>query len=204
MAEVGLHDRNMGKTLTKLIKDVNTYLITDLRFHIVMNYTKVLFLQLHQEIPRILRHSNVRFRVHKTPALTPIMSQISTVHVPLYSVKIPFNIILPFMLTSSKWSFSLRPPPKLYMPVSSPPHTRHATPPAYFSRLDPPLPPENIWRTVSIMKIPIMRSSPVPNCTALLGPKYLPQRPLFRHPQPIFLPQSDKKFLTQTKQEAKL
>jgi len=54
MAEVGLHDRNVGKTLTKLIKDGSTCLIADLIFHIGMDSTEVLFLQLHQEIPRIL------------------------------------------------------------------------------------------------------------------------------------------------------
>jgi len=55
------------------------------------------------------------------------------------------------------------------------------------------------------MKLRILQSSPLSNYIALLGTKYLPQRPLFRHPQPIFLPQSDIQiFSPKTKQEAKL
>jgi len=36
-----------------------------------------------------------------------------------------------------------------------------------------------------------MQSPPVPCCLIPLRPEYLPQHPIFKHPQPIFFPQCD-------------
>ena len=60
-----------------------------------------------KEIHNISRRPNVHYRVHNSPPFVPILRQISPVHVTLSSFfKIYFNIILPSLPRSSKWSFS--------------------------------------------------------------------------------------------------
>jgi len=51
----------------------------------------------------------VRYRVHNSPTLTQILSQIHHIHTfPPYSSKIYSNIILPSTPSSSKWSLPFR------------------------------------------------------------------------------------------------
>jgi hypothetical protein len=47
-----------------------------------------------QKLPSIVRSPKVYYRVHKSPPLVPILSQISPVHTaPSYLSKIRFNIV---------------------------------------------------------------------------------------------------------------
>ena len=81
-------------------------------------------------------HLNVKF-----PALpclqqtniVHILNQINPPHAPSDFLKIHFNITLPSMSTSYKWSLYLRsPPPKPCLHLSSPPYVLHAPPTSFF------------------------------------------------------------------------
>ncbi|PNF34939.1 hypothetical protein B7P43_G01400, partial [Cryptotermes secundus] len=60
-----------------------------------------------QELPSILWNPKVHHRVHKTPPLVPILSQIFLIHtIPSYLSNIHFNIIHPPTPWSSLWCLS--------------------------------------------------------------------------------------------------
>jgi hypothetical protein len=62
-----------------------------------------------QEISRLLWNPKFHYRVHNGPPLVPILSQKYLVHKsPLYFPKIHYNIIIPSMPSTSKWSLPFR------------------------------------------------------------------------------------------------
>jgi hypothetical protein len=68
-----------------------------------------------QEISSIIWNTVVHYHVYKCPPPVPILSQISPVYVPLnHLLKIPLNIILPFVPGIFKCSLSLSFPLKTY------------------------------------------------------------------------------------------
>jgi hypothetical protein len=69
-----------------------------------------------QEIPYLLRSPKVHYRVHKSPPLFPILSQIHPVHTyPHYFSKICSNIIFTFTFKSCERSIPVRLSDKFYM-----------------------------------------------------------------------------------------
>jgi hypothetical protein len=89
----------------------------------------------------------------------------------------------------STWSLSLRfPHPNLVCtsPLLHMCYMFHPSHPSWFDSLN------NIWWGVQIIKLSVMQSFPLPCYLVPLRLKYLPQHPIFEHPQSTFLPQCER------------
>ena len=122
-------------------------------------------------------------RVYKRLSPLPVLREINPVHAtyPSHFLKIHLNIILSFTPGSSKLPLFL---PKPYR-TSPFPHTCHMPRPLHCSGF---FHPNNIRRELwSLSSHYIIFSTPLLLCP--LRPKYSPQHPILKHPQPTFLTQ---------------
>jgi hypothetical protein len=86
---------------------------------------------------------------------------------------------------SPQWTLSLRFPHQNPVQVYPLTHLSYMPRPSHSSRF---YHPHNCGWSVQIMKLLIMKFSPLPCYLVPLRPKYSPQHPILKHPQPTFLP----------------
>ena len=123
-----------------------------------------------------------------------ILSQLDPVHTPTFHfLKIHRNIILPSTPGSLMWSHSLTFPHQKPVYASPLPHTCYMPGPSHSS---PFYHPKNIGRGVQIIKLLIMWFSPFTQLPSPSSPKYSPQHPILKRPQPAFLPQCQRPSFT--------
>jgi len=145
-----------------------------------------------QGIPHILRNQKIYYSAH--PAPVPILSQVNPGHNLTNDVfKIHSNMILPFMTRSYERPLSFRFSHQISICTSPVPHTCYMPQPSHSSWSHHPI---NIWWAIQIMTFLNMQSPPVPCYLVPLKPKYLSQRRILEHPQPIIsgrlLPEASK------------
>lgn len=79
-------------------------------------------------------------------------------------------------------------PPKHFAHLSSLPYV-HMSRPSHSSWFHHPV---DIWWAVQIIKLILIYSSELSRCFVPLTPIYFPGHPIFKHPQPTFVPQCER------------
>jgi len=139
-----------------------------------------------QEIPHILWNPKVYHGTHKRTPLVPTLSQFHPVHTPKsHFPKIHPNIILPSTPASPQWFPDLGFPHQNPVHTSPFPHTRYMPCSSHSSWF---YYPHSIGWGVQIIQLLIMSFCPCPCYLVPLRPKYSPQHPILKHPQPTFRP----------------
>ena len=137
-----------------------------------------------QEILRILWSPKVYYCIYKYSEPVPILIQINPVNGPhptscrsILILSSNLHLVFPSGLFPSGFPYKT-----LYTPLLSP-YVLHANP-SYSSWL---VRPNNIRWAVQIITLLLMWSSPIPYDLIFLRPKYSPQHPTLKHPQPTIL-----------------
>ena len=112
-----------------------------------------------QEIPGILRNTEVHYRFHKRPPPVSVLSQIDPVHILTpHLLKVHHISILPSKPGSAKWFLSLGFPNQNPVYTSPLPHTCYMPRPSHSSRF---YHPNNIGWAVQTIKLLFMYFPPI-------------------------------------------
>jgi len=101
-----------------------------------------------QQIPRLLWNPRAHYRVHESPPLVPILSQLHLLHT---------VSCFPSMSRSSEWSLSFRLSDQNLVCISHRVHACYMPSPSLSPWLDRP---NSIWWSVQVTKFLITQSSP--------------------------------------------